>query len=327
MALQVGPVRNPTLNQNAPVYNPRITNVTTADRLPGYPTLTNLQRPSKPSPVSAAASQNNALLSQTNSLLAAIARLQNQQPRQVYAPALNFSATNAQARSAAENAVNPYYVKQLNDFLAAQAAKKQQAETQAKFGIEGLETDLANKIAENEITRTRTTEDVGQNLENLAIQEDQFQTDTGQQFDTSRLASLREAAQAGLTGGLGAQQQEAAQTARNTTEERQTAKFGEEKQQQELFKARTFEDLTRSGTLATESKERGVKQINVNLADFITNQGFETEGKKSQLEAERLGAVSREQSNQGRLLVNNFINSIADPARRNAAYQAYGGLF
>lgn len=274
--------------------------------------------------ISSAQAQGNALTAQTNALLAAI---RNAQPKQVYAPALDLGAINAQARSAAESNVNPYYTKQLNDFLAEQAAKRQQSETEAATNIQQLETDLKNKLEGNDITKARTEQDTTTNLDQLATQANQAQLDSGSAFAGDRLQQARDLAKAGLTGGLGAQQTEAATLAHNTTEDRATAATDQAKEQQVLTKARTFEDLARSGTLATAAKETGVKQVNVSLSDFITNQGFETESKKSSLEAARLQAVGQEQQNQGRLLVNNFIGSIADPAQRQAALQAYGGAF
>ncbi len=116
-------------------------------------------------------------------------------------------------------------------------------------------------------------------------------------------------------------------TANATTESRAGAQTQKQKDAQELAKARTFEDLSRSSTLAAGAKEKGVKQVQVDLADFIQNQGFETEREKQQLEQQRLGAVGQEQSNQGRLLVNQFLAGISDPARYQAAVNAYGNIF
>lgn len=326
MALTVQPVNSPTFTGIGSAPKQTITSVGVATPgSNGFPTLVQPKAPAQS--VATATSANNSLQAQTNALLAAIARLQNSQPKQVYAPALDFASINAQARSAAEANVNPYYTKQLNDFLAEQAAKRSQTEAQAQTNISQLQTDLTNKLQGNDITKARTAEDTATNLDQLTTQADQNQVDSGTAFSTDRLQQGRDLAKAGLTGGLGAQQVEGAQIAHNTTEERATAATDQAKQQQELTKARTFEDLERSGTLATQAKDTGVKQVNVDLADFITNQGFETESKKGQLEAQRLGAVAQEQQNQGKLLVNNFIASIADPASRQAAQQAYGGSF
>lgn len=262
----------------------------------------------------------------TAALLAAIARLQNAQPKQVYAPALDFASINAQARSQAEANVNPYYTKQLNDFLAAQAAARSQTEAQTTTTIGQLEEDLKNKLAANQVTGERTTQDTATNEAQIAEQADQAQTDTGQKFTTDRLQQARDLAKAGLTGGLGAQQVEATTEARNTGEKRAAETVQQAKDTQELNKTRTFEDLATSGTLATSAKESGVKQANTSLADFITNQGLDLTAKQTQLEANRQADIVQQADQQRSILVQNFVNGIADPAQRQAALQAYGGL-
>jgi len=246
--------------------------------------------------------------------------------QQVYAPSINLSAINSQARASAENAVNPFYTKQLNDFLAQQAALKSQKEQQAQTDIQLAEQKLKDILGENQVKQARTTEDVALNQEQINTTADQFQTDTGTQANVDRLAMAKELAAGGSTGGLAAQKQETAQAARNTTEGRQEQQFQQKRQEQEIFKARTFEDLGRAGEQAGRGKEQAVKQTNFDLQNYITNQGFENESKKSTLEAARLSAIAEEQSNQRRLQINNFISSISNPAQRQAALQAYGGI-
>lgn len=262
----------------------------------------------------------------TAALLASIARLQNAQPRQTYAPSLDFASINAKARSQAESNVNPYYAKQLNDFLASQAAARSQTEVQTQTTIGQLEEDLKNKLAANQVTGQRTTEDTAANQAKINTQQDQFQTDSGQQFTADRLDQARKLAAAGLTGGLGAQQAEATTLARNTTEKRAAEEAQQAKQDQELSKARTFEDLATSGSLATAAKESGVKQANTSLSDFITNQGLDLTAKQTQLESARQADIVQQSDQARSILVQGWINSIADPASRQAALSAYGGL-
>src|SRR5688572_10914726 len=50
-------------------------------------------------------------------------------PTYVRPPSLDIAATQAKARAEAEGAVNPFYTKQLNDFLAQQAAQRQRQQT------------------------------------------------------------------------------------------------------------------------------------------------------------------------------------------------------
>jgi hypothetical protein len=242
-------------------------------------------------------------------------------------PKLDYAALQAQARKSAENAVNPYYTKQLNDFLARQAAQKQQQEQQTQMNIQSLEENLTNTLQGNETKKTRTSEDVATDVANINQQEDIFQTDTGQAADAGRIQQARDLAQSGLTGGMGAQQVESAVDKRNTAEARQGAEFDQARAQQELFKGRTFEDLARSGELATKAKEKGVTQATFDLDNYIKNQGFETESKKSELESSRLAQVLTEQSRQAKLLYQQYLSRISDPARLAAAASTYGGAF
>lgn len=326
MALSVVPVNNPSLVPATSVPTQTISSVGVA--VPGQNGAPTLVQPKAPAaPVSAAVSANNSLQDQTNALLAQIQALTNAQQRQVYAPALDFAAINSQARAAAESNVDPYYTKQLNDFLAEQAAKTSQEQASAATNIQDLQDTLTNTLAANQTAGQRAAEDTATNEDQINTQADQFQTDNGQQFTADRLAQAKDLASKGLTGGLGAQQEEASAAAHDTTEERAAATTDAAKQAQELLKSRTFEDLATSGNLATTAENKGEKAVNVSLADFITNSGFDTTNEENTLESQRLQAVATEQSNQAKLLVNNFINSIADPAKRQAAVQAYGGAF
>lgn len=259
--------------------------------------------------------------------IAALLRQLNAANRQAYAPPIDYNAIYNKANAQAQEAVNPLYTKQLNDFLAQQAAKKRQNEEQSQANITNLEDTLKNTLASGEIAKTRSAEDTATNIGEINTAADQFQTDTGQQFDASRITQAEDLAKSGLTGGLGAQQAESSTLARNTTEGRQEQKFQNSRTAQELSKARNFEDISRAGELASQTKEKGVKQEKFDLASFIENQGFETNLKKTELEGQRLLAVLQKQSTIGKGLVANFIAAISDPAQRDAATRAYSGLF
>lgn len=248
-------------------------------------------------------------------------------PAVVRPPKLDYAAVQAQARQSAENAVNPYYTKQLNDFLSQQATQRQQKQQEYEFGVQNLQDQLKQTLEGNKIQQGRTTEDVAQNQADINQQADIFQTDTGQAADAARIAQARQLAQSGLTGGMGSQQQEAAATQRNTVEKRQEQQFQQQRQQQELFKTRTFEDLARSGELATQARQKGEKAAKFDLDSFIKNQGFETEAKKATLESQRQSQVLQEQQNQARLAYNQYLARIRDPAQLAAAASLYGGSF
>lgn len=246
-------------------------------------------------------------------------------PAVVKPPALDLAALQAKARADAEGAVNPYYTKLLNDFLTQQSAQKAQQQAQYDTNIKNLDDQLAETLKTNEITGKRTTEDVGQNMADINQNADIFQTDSGQAADAARIAQARGLAQSGLTGGVGAQQQEAATAASNTGEKRQEQQFQHQRQAQELFKTRTFEDLARSGELATKSTEKGKKAAKFDLDSFIEGQGFNEQNQRSSLEQQRLGAVQQEQGNRAKLALNEWLAKIRDPAQLLAASQIYGG--
>lgn len=249
-------------------------------------------------------------------------------PAPVYAPKLDLAAISAQARSAAENNVNPYYTKELNDFLAQQASTKAQQQAQTDTNIQNLKDTLTNTQAANETTGNRATEDTATKEAGINQAADWRQTDQGGQYDLDRVAQAVQQAKSGLTGsGIAGGQSAASQDKFNTTESRQATQDTEDKVAAELSKARTFEDLATSNKLAGETEAKGEKQANVDLTNFITNQGFDLKNEQDQLEQKRLAAVSAETQNQSKLLINNFINSIANPAQRQAAIQAYGGAF
>lgn len=249
-------------------------------------------------------------------------------PAPVYAPTLDFAAINAQANAAAQNNVNPYYVKSLNDFMAQQATTKAQQQAQTSTNIQNLKDTLTNTTSANAVTGARTTEDTAQKEADTAQAADWRQTDQGGQYDIDRVAQAVTQAKSGLTGsGLAGGQDLATQNKFNTTESRQATTDQQSNQAAELAKARTFEDLGTSNTLAGQTENKGETQANVDLTNFITNQGFDLKNEQNDLEQKRLQAVATEQQNQSKLLINQFVNSIANPAQRQAAISAYGNAF
>lgn len=264
----------------------------------------------------------------TDPYAASIAALQAQiaaANNKVYAPALDLNSIYSQAGQTAQANVNPYYTKQLTDFLAQQATAKTQQQQQTQTNIQNLNDQLAQTQQANALTGSRSAEDTALKEQQIAQAADQTQQDQGTAFDTARNAQAASLSQSGLTGsGLGAGQQAGAQEAHNTTETRQAQTDQASKDAAELLKARTFEDIGTSNTNAGTATTKGVTQANFDLDKFITGQTADLSNEKNSLEQSRLQAVAGEQQNQAKLLINNFINSIANPAQRQAAIQAYG---
>lgn len=249
-------------------------------------------------------------------------------PGPVYAPKLDLSGIYGKAQGIAQNNVNPYYTKQLNDFIAQQSAEKVSQQQQAQTNIQNLQDQAANTLKANALTQQRTGQDVLQNEQQAGIKFDQQQQDQGTQFDQARIAQAKQLATQGVTtSGVGAQQVLQGQNDRNLQEGRQTDEFHAQNQTQELFKSRTFADLAQSNVLAQQSKDKGVKQINFDLNKYIQNQGFALSNEKGDLEQQRLARVAQETNNQAKLLVNQFIQNLSNPAQRLAAAQQYGSAF
>lgn len=260
---------------------------------------------------------------QTQALLRQI-----QASQSAYAPNLNLSTVYAQAGKSAAGAVNPYYTKQLKDFVAQQTADKINQQKQTQVNIQNLQDQLANTLQGNSITQARTGQDVLQNEQQINQTADRTQQDQGTQFDQARIAQAKQVASQGLTAsGLGQGQVLQSQTDRNLQETRQAADVQQQTQAQELFKTRTFEDLARSGTLAQQSKTKGVTQANFDLNKYIQGQKFDLRNQKQTLENQRLSRLAQETQTRAKLAVNKFIQSISNPAQRQAAAQVYGGAF
>lgn len=241
----------------------------------------------------------------------------------VYAPKLDVAAINAKARASAEGAVNPWYTLQLNNFLAEQSAQKQQQQTRYDTNVKNLEDTLKNNLEQNDITRGRTGEDVATNIAGVNQAADEFQTDSGQDFDKARLDLARTAS----TGGLGAQKVAEQQAGRNTQEGRQVQKFEKAKQEQELFKTRTFDDLARSGKLAGESTEKGKTAAKFDLDSYLQNAAFDETNQRNTLEKGRQSDIEAKSQSYARDAYNEYIRNIADPAQRLAGAQQYGSSF
>lgn len=244
-----------------------------------------------------------------------------------YAPYLDVAGTLAKARKQAEKSVNPFYTKTLNDFLGEQKRLREAETAQYKTDVAALEQAQSRALEQTGITRGRTAEDVAQNVAELGLQEDQFQTDTGEQFDQDRLQQARQQAASGVTGGLAAQQVEQAEKQRNVQEERQVKEFQTAKDQQQLFKNRTFDDLTRADKQTKEDTATKKKQEKFDLDNYIKSQKYNTKEFKRTLEKSRLDQIKDTTGTYARSAYNRYLAGIADPLQIVAASQKYGSSF
>lgn len=247
---------------------------------------------------------------------------------QAPAKAANFDVggTFNSAYGEAAASQNPLYDKYLNQFLAEQTNKKAAQQHIFDQTTSNLDTALKNTQDANAIAQQRTGEDVARIEGQIATKSDQFQTDSGTQFANDRLQQSADLSKAGLTGGIGAQKTEAVQTARNTQEARQGAEFDQQKQGQELSKARTFEDLARSNKLAGESTATGKANAQFDLDNWIEASKINEQQYRTKAEEERKAAILEERNRIAKEKFQSFLGGLSDPVRV-ATINKYQGSF
>lgn len=249
-------------------------------------------------------------------------------PAPVYAPALNVNGLFSQAQGIAAGNVNPYYTKSLNDFITQQGQAKALQQQQTATDIQNLKDTLAQTQEQNATSGTRATQDTALAEQQLAQTADQRQQDQGSAFDISRNQEAQKEAQSGLSGsGLAQGAQAGAQLGQDTTEQRQAQADQQTKAASELAKARTFEDLATSNKYAGTTETKGETQANFDLSKFIQGQASDLQNESQSLEQQRLQRLATETQNQAKILFNNYIAGISNPAQRQAALSTYGGSF
>lgn len=244
----------------------------------------------------------------------------------IVAPKYDTAALSAQARAAATGAVSPYYQSQLNDFLAKQAAERQQTETQNATNVKNYQDTLAQTLAQNDITQGRTAQDTAQKEANTAQAADYRQTDQGTAFDANRITQAIDQAKSGIGGPRALGQQTQTQEKFNTTESRQATADQQANQQAELFKNRTFEDLARTGDLAKTAEGKQEAQAKFDLESYIQNQGLNEQATRNQLETQKQAEIARQQHGYAQDIFNKYLTTLSNP-QRLAAVQTYGGSF
>lgn len=256
-----------------------------------------------------------------NNILKQIAALSA--PKPFTYSSFDTTANSARARKQAEGAVNPLYTQRLNEFLGRQNVLRGRAEADATTNQKNLDEALANTLEANKITQERTGQDVTRNLGGIADTQQAYQEDTGSAFDKSRMALLRGA---DTGSGLGRQEVNDQQAARNTQEGRQVKAFTQAKDEQQLFKTRTFEDLARSGKLATADTGKGKAKNQLDLSRYIQDLAFGEGQYRQEQEGKRLQDILGQQQNYEKIGYSKFLNTLKGEARANTA-QVYGGLF
>lgn len=277
-------------------------------------------RPNPPAPQRSAPPASSGMDSGTAAMIAAMNRQTAELRRQIDSmpklPVYNTADAWARAQSKAASSVNPVYQDKLNNKLAEFQAGIRQKTEETTRGKEALSTKLAQDIEDIAINRQRTGEDVNAKIAESLYQEGRFQDLEGTQFDRENRQARTELAQAGLTqSGLGAQQLEDAELGRNETSADQVRTFKNEQQAQELFKTRTFEDLSKSETRKTQLTDVQKKDLDITLSNYIENTNIAETQYRWQNEAERLDALFGATTNAYNTDIRNFLASLQGKAR------------
>lgn len=256
-----------------------------------------------------------------------IRALQNSYRTEPLPPYFDIVGNQNRARQQAEASVNPLYTKKINDFIERQKVELGRKQTDINTANTRMDQMLQDAMQLNEQTRTRTGEDVTNNMSELANKEQNFQADSGQSFDRTLQALRGNVANAGLTtSGLGQQQVEGATAAQNTDEARKGESFNVERRNQQLFKTRTFEDLTRSDTMKQRETEFGKSQNKLDLDRYIEDQKYNEGLTRAQLETQRLIDIMTNTSEYAKSGFMNFLGSLGRGQKYQAALKSYGGL-
>jgi hypothetical protein len=276
-----------------------------------------------PAPVSTA---NNDFM---KSLNAQIAALQSQLAYQPKLPTYDIMGNYNRARSQAEAAVNPLYDKYLNDFLAQQQVKQGNKRTETGLIKETNALDLTQTMAGNEVNRTRAAEDTAAGIEQLGIQEGNFQQASGTQNDVDRRALAESTAAAGLTSsGIGQGQIYDQNIKRNLDEGQQVQEFANQKQAKVLFKNRTFEDLARGDKDAQAVADNKNKMADFDLESYLQELSADESNFRNENEYKRLGDIAGQTQTYEQSGTQSFLSSLAGAGWRpqdiQLAYQIYG---
>lgn len=249
---------------------------------------------------------------------------------EVLAPTPDFNTifSNANARANTDVNATGYYQKQINDFIANQAAQQATQTAVKDQALKVAQQQLENTTAANDVTGQRTTADTAAKEAVTNKQADWRQTDQGGNYDMNRIADAVATARAGGTGsGLSAGKDLATQTAFNTKESRQATGDQQTIDYAELAKARTFEDLATSNKLAGQDKANKDIAANFNLSSFIQAQSMDLAHEQQATESARQAKIAATTDAYRKSAIQDYFNNISNPAQKAAFAKAYGSMF
>ena len=247
--------------------------------------------------------------------------------RRVQAPNLDVGALNRRALETAKTKVNPFFDEERRLFLEDIQRRRGEAQKDAQLLTEETDLLLQEFLEDTDITRTRTSEDVEGNLDELGLSEDLFQTQEAEQADADRTTVADEIAEAGLTtSGLGRQKVAELQKKRAAGSKEAVRQFDKKKQEQIKFRTRTFEDIEKGEKRKVAQTAREKKAIKFQLDKQLGSFAFEKITKERRNEVERKRELERQQRSVASDLFAGFLDTLGAP-QREAAEAAFGGRF
>lgn len=238
-------------------------------------------------------------------------------------------AANA-SMSEATAAVTPIYVDKLNRYLQKSAIARASEQRHAQETIQDAQDTLKANTEQNALTRSRTGEDVAEKINQANIGEGNYLDESGTQYDAARRALGEDVANAGLAeSGLGSQRLDAQQEAQGRASKMQTQQFENTRKVADLFKNRTFEDLTKSDEVNKLNTDKTTGRVKLNLEDFLASDVINEAETRSDIEVQRQGAVLQDsitrQQNKASAFIASLVNSGARAQDIELASRIYGG--
>jgi len=217
-----------------------------------------------------------------------------------------------QATQMATAAVTPIYQQKMSDFLNAQNVALQQQTTNINTQKAALDTTLSNALQDTQTQRQRTAEDTASSNEDTQAAQDYAARTGGLSFDSANRA-LTEGVGAAGTGesGLGQGQVTEAAKAYGLQSNEQLRQSDNKIAAATTLMGRTFQDLGTSDTRSTATDVTGKANLDVNLEQFIQNQGVALTGEQHTEALNQAQDIASQTGSDEQKLVNQWLGSLS----------------
>lgn len=244
------------------------------------------------------------------------------------APTLDLNAIQAQAKSAANDAVNPLYTNYLNQYLQGEASNQAAAQKQNDLNLQQEQGALGNTLAQNTLAQNAAGKTNALTQGNINAQQQNYQLASGN-AQNQKLQAIQANIGSGNLGGSGLGQQQIynAENAKNYADAAQSGQFQYQRDTSNLSTQDTFAQLAQSSQYATTAEGQQETQTNFNLNDYLRQAAQHDQAAESYLEASRQQALTSAQQNSVAAQVQGQINDLRlnskDLIAANQKYQPY----